>query len=63
MGPDEGVLRDFLSVLTITQQREDLSENAALILKDQFVVGRQIPLTGSVQGGLVGFGLHGIQDG
>ena len=63
MGPDEGVLRDFLSVLTITQQREDLSENAALILKDQFVVGRQIPLTGSVLGGLVGFGLHGVQDG
>ena len=53
----------FLGILTITQQGEDLSENATLILEDQFVVGRQIPLTGSVQGGLVGFGLHGVQVG
>jgi len=39
--------------------QEDFGEDSALILQDQLVVSRQIPLTGAVQGGLVGFGLHG----
>ncbi|MEY3950136.1 MAG: hypothetical protein RJB43_1491 [Verrucomicrobiota bacterium] len=61
MGPDEGVLGDFLGVLAVAEQREDLGEDPALVFEDQFVVSRQIPLTGAVQGGLVGFGLHGVQ--
>ena len=59
VGPDEGILGDFLGILTVTEQGEDLGEDATLIFQDQLVVSRQIPLTGAVQGGLVGFGLHG----
>ena len=58
MSPDESVLGNLFRVLTIAQQGEDLSEDAALIFQDQFVVSREIPFTGAVQCGLVGFGLH-----
>jgi hypothetical protein len=60
VGPDEGVLGDFLGILPVTEQGEDLGEDPALILQYQLIVSRQIPLTGAVQGGLVGFGLHGV---
>ena len=58
VGADEGVLGDFFGVLAVAQQGKDLCEDTPLILQDQFVISRKIPLTGTVQGGLVGFGLH-----
>ena len=58
MSPDEGILGDFLGILPITQQGEDLSENPPLIAEHELVIGRKIPSPGAVESGLVGFGLH-----